>query len=148
MRYVVNNKTPKSCFSFSCISKHKIHEINFVEKPSQNVILCFLERHVATVQFSFDADYHVVVRDDATKQSLMNVIEDKLADTMKVDRSMILNVTIAPGSIVVNFVLLAPEDSKLKELDYLIMNMSDLISNACFPWQKSSLHLLNIVVFY
>ncbi len=58
-------------------------------------------------------EYNIVIRDSETKKQFIKDVEKKLATTMQVDTSMILNVTVSPGSIVVNFVLLAPEQSKI-----------------------------------
>jgi predicted peptidase len=76
------------------------------------IYFLILENHVAAVQFSFDVDYNSVIRDSETKKEFLKVVEEELATTMKVDTSMILNITISPGSIIVNFILLAPEQSK------------------------------------
>ena len=68
--------------------------------------------HIAMASFSFDVDYHTIVTDETVKQELENIIESKIATIMKVDESMILTLAISNGSIVVNFVLLAPVQSK------------------------------------
>ena len=39
-------------------------------------------------------------------------VEDELAEEMQVDKSLIVNITVAPGSIVVSFILLAEKQSK------------------------------------
>lgn len=57
-------------------------------------------------------DYHSVIRDAATKKEFLRTVEDKLAEEMQVHKSIILNVTVSPGSIVVSFILLAEEQSK------------------------------------
>ncbi|XP_028391967.1 uncharacterized protein LOC114516639 [Dendronephthya gigantea] len=90
------------------------------------------ERRVAKVEFKFDADYKVVVRDDETKQKLLNVIEDELADTMTVDRSMILNVTITPGSILVKFILLAPEKNPDIGMNYSLTKLQFAVNDGKF----------------
>ena len=69
-------------------------------------------KQVATVQFSFDVDYHAVIRDAESKKMFLKSVEDELAEEMQVDKSLILNITVAPGSIVVSFILLAEKQSK------------------------------------
>ncbi|CAB4007553.1 uncharacterized protein LOC110241572 [Paramuricea clavata] len=81
------------------------------------------ENHVATAELSFDLDYNTVITDSETKIQFINVVEQKLADTMEVDPSMILNVTISPGSIVVNFILLAPEQNPSTSLNYSLTQL-------------------------
>ena len=65
-----------------------------------------------------------MITDSETKIQFMKVVEVKLAEIMNVDISMILNVTVSAGSIVVNFTLLAPEQSKS------VVNLTNFILNS------------------
>lgn len=71
---------------------------------------------MASVTFSFDVNYDSIVPNTSTKEQLEKIIEEKLATVMQVDISMILNVTISKGSILVNFVILAPAESKRRQI--------------------------------
>ena len=75
-------------------------------------------------------DYHSVIRDAATKKEFLRTVEDELAEEMQVPKSLIVNVTVSPGSIVVSFILLAEEQSKLLFISFTlyIYGMSKLLS--------------------